>query len=130
MGKQKRPRAVKPSKNGKDGKAKAEKADDQPLLSLVGTDEPPANRDFAANQPTIPGMEDVDERVPALEELCKTVLADIAARSDLADSIAEGKEKIEKELGEHNLDCYIVSGRKFYISPSESRVKIEKVKQG
>jgi chorismate mutase len=89
-----------------------------------------ANREFAKNQPTLPEMEDVDERVDELDEVCQKVLADMAKRSSLADEIADDKEKIEGLLGEHNLDCYIVSGRKFYISPAESRVKIEKVKQG
>jgi len=84
----------------------------------------------APNQPALPGMEDTDERVPELEEICRKVLADKEKRSSLADSIADDLETIGKLLGENNLDCYIVSGRKFYISPAESHVKITKVKQG
>jgi hypothetical protein len=85
---------------------------------------------FAANQPPLVGMEDVDERVPALDEVCQKVLADKSAYASKAQDISEGLEKVGELLEEHNLDCYIISGKKFAPVAGEPTVKIYKVKQG
>lgn len=84
---------------------------------------------FAAEQPPLPAMEDVDERIPALDEVCRQVLADKAKYADVGQSISEGLEKVGDLLKENNLDCYIISGKKFVPVAGEPTVKIYKVKQ-
>lgn len=84
---------------------------------------------FDRSQPVIAGMEDVDERIPALEEMCQRAIANNEAKASAAQDMAEDLEKIGELLKEHDLDCYIVAGKKFFIEPGEPHVKMLKVKQ-
>jgi hypothetical protein len=84
---------------------------------------------FAANQPLVPGLDDVDERVPALDKLCQQVLADRDAQMNAKERVAKGLEDVGKLLKEYKLECYIINGKKFYEVPGEAHVKIVRVKQ-
>ncbi len=84
---------------------------------------------FATGQPPLAGMEDIDERVPALDEVCQRAISDKAAKELAAQDFVEDLEKIGELLDAHNLDCYIVAGKKFFIEPGEAHVKMQKVKQ-
>lgn len=84
---------------------------------------------FADNQPTLPAMEDTNERIPALDEACQLYFS-------AHDNIRSNREKSEEALGavgellhEHELLCYIKNGKKFYIEPGKEAVKVKKVRQ-
>jgi len=88
----------------------------------------PADK-FAPNQKPLDTMEDVDERIPALEEACQRVLADREKKNSLGESVREGLGEIGKLLKEHERECYIVAGKKFVPVAGQPTVKIFKVKQ-
>jgi hypothetical protein len=112
--KKKKPASAKrPAKPGKNGKMKA-----------AGPGK------FAAEQKPLASMEDVDERIPALDEKCQKAIADRERQRSAAQDFAEDLEEIGELLKEHNLECYIISGKKFVPVPGEPTVKIYKVKQG
>lgn len=84
---------------------------------------------FAPDQPPIKGLEDVDERVKALDDECQAMLAARDKRISLKADIDDRKQKIAELLHEHDLECYIVAGNKFYIEPGVEAVKVAKVNQ-
>jgi hypothetical protein len=84
---------------------------------------------FAAEQPPLAGMEDVDERIPALDEACQRAIANREKAKSAAQEFTEDLEKIGALLNENDLDCYIIVGKKFFIEPGEPHVKMLKVKQ-
>lgn len=82
---------------------------------------------FDVNQKTI--ADDVDERVPELDEICQRVLALKAKYKSIGDEIGEDLEEVGKLIKEHNMDYYIISGKKFVPVAGEPTIKIYKVKQ-
>lgn len=84
---------------------------------------------FATNQKPLDTMADVDERVPELDEVCQTILSARDKRRSLKDDVDESLGQVKELLEEHNLDCYILHGNKFFVEPSSVIVKIKKVKQ-
>ena len=80
-------------------------------------------------QNALDGMEDVDERIPALDELCNADQSDREKRKSLKDGMDARLQDIAAALHEHELDCYIVSGKKYYIEPGVESVKVVKVNQ-
>ena len=129
MAKTTRKRSTKRASSGKPRRKNVPPKNARNGVTIGNTKEAAANRDFAKNQPVIPGMDDVDERVSELDEICERVLADRAKRASLSEEMAENLQKIGELLGEHNLNCYIVKGMKFVPEPGEPTVKIYKVKQ-
>jgi hypothetical protein len=84
--------------------------------------------DFASEQqPLIP---DADERIPELDEACQRVLAAKdqrkSAKADEDEALGEVADLIHK----HNLTCYMLNGKKFYIEPGAESVKVVNVKRG
>lgn len=84
---------------------------------------------FDVKQPPLDGMEDVDERVPALDEECQRYLGFKDAQKTAKVDGDTSAEKIGDLLKEHNLDQYVVNGKKFYIEPGAPAVKCVNVKQ-
>lgn len=84
---------------------------------------------FDVSQKPLDTMQDVDERVPALDEECQKYFANKDKILSGREGQEESLDKIGDLLKEHNLDCYILNGKKFYIEPSKSTVKVKKVKQ-
>lgn len=82
---------------------------------------------FAPGQKSL--VEDADERVPEIEEQCQRYFS---SRDSILSAKEEGEEalhKVGEMLHEHNLDCYILNGKKFCLEPSRETVKVKKVKQ-
>lgn len=84
---------------------------------------------FAPEQPPITGMEDVDERIPELDELCERYLAADETRKSKKVERDEAGEEIRKGLDEHDLQLYVHKARKFYTEPGQPSLKVAKVKQ-
>lgn len=84
---------------------------------------------FAVQQKPLESMQDVDERIPALDEECQRYFANKDKIRSGREGQEESLDKIGDLLKEHELDCYILNGKKFYIEPSKSTVKVKKVKQ-
>jgi hypothetical protein len=85
---------------------------------------------FATNQPAITGMEDTDERIKELDDECQRYFAAKDKQTDGKSEEELAAEKIGKLLHEHNLDLYVLNGKKFYLEPGVEKVKCVKVKQG
>lgn len=88
-----------------------------------------AKADFAPNQPPIKGLEDTDERIPELEDLCQSVLAMEEKRKSLKLDRDEALESIGDLLSERDLNLYICNGQKFFVEPGSPTVKHKKVNQ-
>lgn len=84
---------------------------------------------FAPNQPPIGGLEDTDERIGELDELCQQVIANSESRRSLKQDTDSALEEIGQLLDEHDLDCYIMQGEKFFIEPGVKSVKHKKIQQ-
>ena len=84
---------------------------------------------FDPQQPPLVGMEDVDERIPALEEACQKAISNRGRKESASADFADDLESIGDLLEFHEMDCYICSGKKFFIEPGEPHVKMQKVKQ-
>lgn len=85
--------------------------------------------DIAPNQPPIAGMEDTDERIPELEELCQSVLSMEEKRKSLKIDRDEALESIGDLLTKKDLNLYICNGQKFFVEPGSPQVKHKKVNQ-
>jgi hypothetical protein len=85
---------------------------------------------FDPAQKPLDTMEDVDERVPELDEECDRYLAADEKRKSSKVERDETAGRIGDLLKEHNLACYILKGKKFYIEPGTPSVKVTKVKRG
>lgn len=83
---------------------------------------------FDVKQKPIDTMQDVDERVPALDEECQRYFAEKDKTISGREGQAESLDKIGDLLKEHNLDCYILNGKKFFFEASKATVKVKKVK--
>lgn len=85
---------------------------------------------FAApDQPPLVGMEDTNERIGVLDQVCQEVLAIKEQRKSLKEDLDEKLQLIEEHLDANGLDCYIVAGNKFYVEPGTPHVKVSKVQQ-
>lgn len=84
---------------------------------------------FAANQPPITGLEDVDERIESLDEECQLYLSEADKKKAAKQSADEALQKIGELLKEHGLDLYKLNGQKFYIEPGTPTVKVVKLNQ-
>jgi hypothetical protein len=104
-------RAAKPSTNGKAKKAGQ-------------------SGKFAPNQPAIKGLEDTDERIAALDELCAAYVADDEKRKIAKVDRDTTAGKIMEVIKEKKLDLYIYQGKKFYVEPGAEGLKVVVVKQG
>lgn len=109
-----------PGKKGRRGSAKKE-ADE---AKAAGQSEK-----FATNQPPIKGMEDVDERIPELDDECQRFLSECDKRASAKQTADEHRQKIGELLKEHGLDLYKLNGKKFYIEPGTPQVKVVKLNQ-
>lgn len=73
---------------------------------------------FATNQPAIKGMEDTDERIPALDDECQRYFAAKDKQATAKHDEELAAEKIGKMLHEHKLDLYVLNGKSFTWNPA------------
>lgn len=84
---------------------------------------------FAANQPPLDAMKDVDECIKELTDECQRYLSEKDKQGTAKAQAEEHSEKIGELLKKHGLDFYTVNGKKFYIEPGSPSVKCVNVKQ-
>ena len=80
-------------------------------------------------QPPLPAMEDVDERIPELDEVCDLVLSIEERRRLLKVELDGAYEDIGELIKEHSLEFCVLKGEKFFIKPAGERVTHEKFKR-
>jgi hypothetical protein len=109
--------------------ARAKKAAAKPSTNGAAKSKTAGPGKFAAEQEPLHSMEDVDLRYPALDEWCQRYFAAKDKILTGREGTEEALDKVGHLLREHELECYILNGKKFYIEPSKSSVKVKKVKQ-
>lgn len=87
------------------------------------------SKKFAKEQPTIAGMEDVDERIPELDDACQRHEAAKDKQTIGKSEEREAATEITAGIKEHGLNLYLHQGRKFYIEPGSESLKVVQVKQ-
>jgi len=107
-----RPVAQKPSTNGK---AKSKSA---------GTAK------FDPKQKPLDSMEDVDEKIPELDDECQRYLAACDTHEGASEDMKSSLDKIGDLIKKHELDLYKHSGRRFFWEPGSPQVKCKKLNQG
>ena len=83
--------------------------------------------DFATEQK--PLIEDADERIPELDDACQRVLQYRDARKKAKSDEDQSLEEVGKLIHKHDLNCYMLNGKKFCIEPGAESVKVVNVKQ-
>lgn len=82
---------------------------------------------FDPKQPPLPEMADVDERIPALDDKCQEYLAAVDKKGVASDDMKESLDKVGDLLKKHDLDQYVLNGKKFFIEPGSPSVKCKNV---
>lgn len=84
---------------------------------------------FKPGDQALPGMEDMNQRIPQLDDECHRCLGYRDARKIAKVDEDESLGKIGELLKEHGRDYYVVNGNKFFEEPGSPSIKIVKVKQ-
>lgn len=77
----------------------------------------------------LPGMEDIDKKIPAIETAIKRGIDKKAARLALKDEIDAELSKLPGLFRKHDVDSYKAHGRIVQIEHGADVVKIKKVKE-
>lgn len=77
----------------------------------------------------LPGMEDIDKKIPAIETAIKRIVDRKAERIALKDEIDAELSKLPGLFRKHDVDSYKAYGRMVQIERGADVVKIKKVKE-
>lgn len=117
-----RKRAGRPAKDGAAAKGKAEANGSVKMAAGTTDDDDP-------NQPPLPGMEDVNQRIPELTDECQRVLGAADKQKSAKTEKDTALGRVGELLKRHDREHYTVNGKKFYIEPGAPSVKMVNVKQ-